>query len=102
MPPGSNFSLLSLGGAKDAIVEVKLCSADMKRSIPPLTASSAPTAHRCNKRRPRLISLESLSVGDGRRGVVVEGSSCGLSVMPDAGSGVVDAISRMEGMEGAS
>ena len=44
-------------------------------------------------------------MGVGEEETMTEGrscSSCGLSVLPDAGGGVVAAISRMEGSEGVS
>ena len=94
MPPGSSFSLDSLGGAREAMVEVKVCSALMKRSMPAFRASSARTACACAKRRVLRTWLARRSVGVGFFGVA---SLEGWSVRPEAGEGVVAAMACEEG-----
>lgn len=83
------------------MVEVKLCSAAMKRERLELRASSARTAWEWRKRRDCLICAARRAVGplERREGDDEERdcSSCGLSVMPLAGGGVVALMSRVEG-----
>lgn len=97
--PGKSFSFASGGGANEAIVDVKSFSADMKRSMPLLTDSSACVAYLYSSNLVRLTCSAKRSVGEGRRGAL---AVAGLSVMPDAGGGVEAAISRIEGSEGVS
>jgi hypothetical protein len=78
------------------MVEVKVCSALMKRSMPAFTVSSALTAYEWAKSRVFLIWPASLSVGVGLFGVSLL-SLEGFSVIPEAGSGVVAAMVWVEG-----
>jgi hypothetical protein len=94
MPPGSNFSLLSFGGANEATVDVNVCSASMKRLSALFTESSALTAYLCAKSREILICSANRAVGAGDRRAF---SDSGFSVNPEAGGGVVAATSRDEG-----
>lgn len=103
MPPGRSFSFDCLGGAREATVEVKLCSASMNRDMPLFTPSSAFTAAPWSARRAPRIWLASRSVGEGLRGCdELLSSSCGLFVMPEAGAGVVAATSRADGSSDAT
>lgn len=79
------------------MVEVKLCSAEKRESMPVFRASSALTAYLWRRRRDLPIWLARRSVGVGLLGVL--SFCCGASVIPEAGSGVVDEISWVDGSE---